>query len=47
MDIKSEVLKYIDLAEDTAKASLQLHLTDMSDQNYNESPIKTTTNLLN
>ena len=37
MDIKSEVLKYIDLAEDTAKASLQLHLTDMSDQNYNES----------
>ena len=42
MDIKSEVLKYIDLAEDTAKASLQLHLTDMSDQT-----IKTTTNLLN
>ena len=29
MDIKSEVLKYIDLAEDTAKASLQLHLTDV------------------
>ena len=37
MDIKSEVLKYIDLAEDTAKALLQMHLTDMSDQNYNES----------
>ena len=37
MDIKSEVLKYIDLAENTAKALLQMHLTDMSDQNYNES----------
>lgn len=37
MDIKSEVLKYIDLAEDTAKSLLQMHLTDMSDQNYNES----------
>ena len=37
MDIKSEVLKYIDLAENTAKALLQLHLTDMSDQMLNES----------
>ena len=37
MDIKSEVLKYIDLAEDTAKSLLQMHLTDMSDQNYNDS----------
>ena len=37
MDIKSEVLKYINLAEDTAKSLLQMHLTDMSDQNYNES----------
>ena len=37
MDIKSEVLKYIDLAENTAKALLQMHLTDMSDQMLNES----------
>ena len=37
MDIKSEVLKYIDLAENTAKALMQLHLTDMSDQMLNES----------
>ena len=29
MDIKSEVLKYINLAEDTAKSLLQMHLTDM------------------
>lgn len=37
MDIKSEVLKYIDLAEDTAKALLEMHITEISDQKLNES----------